>query len=417
MSRPAPDGFVPLQPEQYLSNPGYLKLDLMLRGLRIGPSALAASEALCQVVADFGSTGDLDLLLPEDTWVSAPVLQDFAHRSPYGLVREEGSLFVRRGDARVPVRWEPPGELYRRRTSSGVEMSAVGVIHGHYLALAPDRACSFIGQRTECKFCSAVLTQQADPRVRSVDDVLETVECAMQHHGPIRMVYLAMGYTDDEDHGVAVLEPYVRAIKRSFDVLVSVDVLPPATDAWVDRTYAMGVDALSYNLEVWDPARFEDICPGLHANIGRSRFLDALAYAAEVFPRGAVACHLIVGLDEAPSLLDGIDWLTARGIVPVLPLFRPFKGIDLRPTQGPLPAVEDVAPIYGYLYRSLEKHRVPMTWVRDLSVVTTPLEGRFFVGDEARLQLFVRGLVNSSLGRRAAVGLSDLRRSLRVREA
>jgi len=58
-----------------------------------------------------------------------------------------------------------------------------------------------------------------------------------------------------------------------------------------------------------------------------------------------------------------------------------------------------------------------MGWVRDISVVTTPVEGRFFVGEEVRLKGFLRGLLNTGLGRRAAAGLSDLRRSLRVREA
>ena len=295
-------------------------------------------------------------------------------------------------------------------------MSSIAVVHGRYLALAPNRACSFIGQRTECKFCSAVLTSKEDPRKRSVDDILETVELALGH-GPIRMVYLAMGYTDSEDHGIAELEPYIRAIKRNFDVLVGVDCLPPETDEWIDRTYAMGVDALSYNVEVWDPDRFEEICPGLHEALGQDRFLQALSYAAEIFPKGAVACHLIVGLDDPASTCDGIDWLTQRSIVPILPLFRPFKGLDMRDSDRPIPTVDEVAPIYGYLYQSLKQQNVPMGWVRDISVVTTPVEGRFFVGEEVRLKGFLRGLLNTGLGRRAAAGLSDLRRSLRVREA
>lgn len=415
MSSPTPTGFVPLSPKDYLDNPGYLKLDLMLQGLQVGASAMAASSDLTHVLSDFGSGGDLDLLLPEDTWVSAPWTQTFAHVSPYFLVREEGEFFIRRDDDRVPVKWYPPGEILRSHTTGGVRMSSFAVVHGSYLALAPNRACSFLGQRTECKFCSAVLTHQADPRKRTIDDVLETVEMALRG-GPIRMVYLAMGYTDTPDHGIAELEPFVRAIKRNFDVLVGVDCLPPETDEWIDRTYAMGVDALSYNIEVWDPIRFQEVCPGLHENLGRDRFLSALSYAAGVFPRGAVGCHLIVGLDDPSATCEGIDWLTERSIVPILPLFRPFKGIDLREKGRPLPTVDDIAPVYGYLYQSLKDRNVPMGWVRDISVVTTPVEGRFFVGEEVRLKGFLSGLINSGLGRRAAVSLSDLRRSLRVRE-
>jgi hypothetical protein len=123
-----------------------------------------------------------------------------------------------------------------------------------------------------------------------------------------------------------------------------------------------------------------------------------------------------VGLDDPSATCEGIDWLTERSIVPILPLFRPFKGIDLREKGRPLPTVDDIAPVYGYLYQSLKDRNVPMGWVRDISVVTTPVEGRFFVGEEVRLKGFLSGLINSGLGRRAAVSLSDLRRSLRVRE-
>jgi biotin synthase-related radical SAM superfamily protein len=416
MSSPPVRDFVPLAPGEWIHNPGYLKLDLMLKGVRIGAAALAASEALGDLVSDFGSMGDLDIVLPEGTRVSVPFAKDFAHRSPYLLTKEDGRFQIRHGDERVQVEWDPPSEFYRASTSSGVPLSRIGVIHGQYLALAPNRACSFIGQRTECKFCSAVLTQKEDPRERSVDDVLETIEFALRAQGNLSMVYLAMGYTDAEDHGIATLEPYIRAIKRHFDLLVSVDVLPPETDDWIDRTYAMGVDALSYNLEVWDPTRFEEYCPGLHENVGRDRFLQALTYAVGIFPAGAVACHLIVGLDRPLSTVDGIDWLTQNGIVPVLPLFRPFKGIDLRDQLEEIPATEEVAAVYGYLYQALKDRRIPMTWVRDLSVVTTPLEGRHFVGEEAKLQVFLQSFFNSKLGRRTAVGLAEMRRALRVRE-
>jgi hypothetical protein len=101
-------------------------------------------------------------------------------------------------------------------------------------------------------------------------------------------------------------------------------------------------------------------------------------------------------------------------VVPVLPLYRPFKGIDLR--SGEVPPVEDLAAIYGHLYETLKHRKLPGKWVRNVSVGTTPLEARFFVGEEARLQVMLRGFFGTRFGSRLGARLSDLRRSLRVKE-
>src|SRR5690606_33068281 len=136
----------------------------------------------------------------------------------------------------------------------------VGTVHGPYLALSPTNRCAFLTDRDRCRFCS--VGQDAPTHAGlPVDDVVEAVRVARAGH-PIDMVYLSVGDLGTRDGGVAFLEPYVAAIKKHFDVLVAVDALPPATDDWIDRTYAMGVDAVSYNLEIWDPHRFARICPG-----------------------------------------------------------------------------------------------------------------------------------------------------------
>ena len=178
----------------------------------------------------------------------------------------------------------------------------------------------------------------------------------------------------------------------------------------------MGVDSLSYNLEVYDPQAFAELCPGLHRTIGRERFLDALYYATTVFPPGAVISHLIVGAEPIESTLDGIEELIRSRVVPVLPVFRPFKGIDLRvdASQLSVPSTRELSGLYGHLYQSLKKARLPMEWVQQISAVTTPAEGRFFVETGALGGLFQR---LARPGKRSpSATLSDWRRALRVKE-
>jgi len=146
--------------------------------------------------------------------------------------------------------------------------------------------------------------------------------------------------------------------------------------------------------------------------------LDALSYATTVFNEGAVVSHLIVGLEPLEDTLAGIDDLVDRRVVPVLPVFRPFKGIDMRHEHGlELPPIttEDLSGVYAYLYTRLLERRIPMGWVRDMSVVTTPMEGRFFVGQEAALVGFFKR-VFADPHRKPSPRWVDIRRALRVRE-
>ena len=38
-----------------------------------------------------------------------------------------------------------------------------------------------------------------------------------------------------------------RAIRKHLHVLIALNLVPPATNEWIDVTYAMGVDALYYD--------------------------------------------------------------------------------------------------------------------------------------------------------------------------
>ena len=410
----------PISPEDILANPGYLKLELMRWGIRLHKDAQDALVSPESGPSAFGNYGDVDLALPQDTWVSVPADTSFSHHSPY-LLRPQGEGFAvhhqdtgEEPDApQTAVQVIPHSALYNRHTSNGTPLSSFATVHGSFLAISPIPQCDFFGSDNQCRFCSLTPHNQLDPHV-GVEDVLEAIRIAREDQR-IDLVFLNVGYFDGDDSGVRTLEPYVRAIKKNFDILVAVDALPPAINSWIDRTYAMGVDSISYNLEIFDPNRFEEVCPGPARTVGRQRFLDALEYASGVFPSGAVICHLIVGVDSLESTRNGIDALISRGVVPVLPVFRPFKGKDLREGQegDQGPSLSELSVLYGELYQKLKAQKINMSWVRNISVITTPAEGRFFVEKGG-----VTGLLNKWVGhnRKPSATLSDWRRALRVKE-
>mgnify|MGYP001101387709 CR=1 FL=1 len=401
-----------------LCNPGLLKLELMLHGIRLPTQRRAEHEGAVTGHALFGSAGDVDLLLPGGTWASVPVVRGLVQSTPYTLVEEGRSLFVTATDSseRALVKLRPPSKVFSYRTSTGLPFGKFGTVHGPYMAISPTNHCSFLQTSAQCRFCG-VGEEGATHEPIPVDDIVEAIQIARSEH-PIDMVYLSVGALGTDDGGVLFLEPYVAEIKKHFDVLVAIDALPPSDNRWIDHAYAMGVDSVSYNLEIFDAERFHRICPGPAETIGRERFLEALEYAATVFPSGGTTCHLIVGLEPMASTRRGIDTLTAMGVLPILPLYRPFKGRDMRRDEAAEhfnASRAELTSLHSHLYTAVRDHRINLNLVRDIAIVTTPLEGRFLSKNSGVLEALQNKAMGTRWGRRTSAYMSDLRRALRVR--
>lgn len=400
-----------------VASPVHLKLDLAVRGLQLGPRlAREGWFSSAATARDFASR-DIELLLPGDITARCPVGTSAASRSPYELEAEGESFILSRRDDNdyepIEVRVVPLPRFYCRETSGGTPMWQVATVHAGYLSIDPASTCGFAAKGLACKFCTLEGMDPAQQTsLRSVDEVLEVVGAAFDE-GAAEFVYFNTGYFDSADGGFAFLDPYITAVKKHFNTLVALQVHPPNDDKWIDRTYAAGVDALSYNIEVYDPDILEQLCRGRTQEIGRQRYYDALGYAAGIFPSGTVWSDLIVGLEPIASTCAGIDALTAMGVLPVLSLFRPLDETALR--DHPLPDPDEVAPAYAHLYTAVRRAGINVHFMRDLGYAITPIEARFFAGDDAKLDVAFSNFYRSKLGSRAVRGLSQLRRRLRVK--
>ncbi|HBO84606.1 MAG: hypothetical protein A2073_08270 [Deltaproteobacteria bacterium GWC2_42_11] len=394
-----------------LHNPAYLKIDLMLNGIK------ADNETIQRLGLDLrygytGVTGGLDILLPHNTWVNASFLEEFAKSSKYELVLRDKKTFIKAGDESVKVDIMPKPEFYKLSTATGIPLSKIGAMHGGYVAITPDTRCEFFNMNIECRYCAGNFNSGGSGRVYTVEEVLETVDAANKE-GKAEIVYLSIGFSETPDGGIEFLKPYIKAIKKHFNTLVAVEALPPKENHFIDETYAVGADSVLYNMEIFDERLFKEICPGRDRLIGRERYIDALKYAAKVFPNGTVATHLIVGLEPAESTIKGIDFFTGIRVVPILPIYRPSVGANL--LNYKVPSLDDVLPVYRDLYHAVKKNKININWVRDISVITTPIEARFFAKTKFNKTLMER-FYKTKLGVKTAWGLSTLRRKLRVRE-
>ena len=150
-------------------------------------------------------------------------------------------------------------------------------------------------------------------------------------------------------------------------------------------------------------------CIGRARYIGRERYLEALAYAAGVFPGGTVWTDLVLGIEPAESTIAGIEALARLGVVPVLAVHHP--GPDAIPQVTPDEADEVVAR----LERAAREQKLVVAWVRDLALGITPLDAFRFAGTTPPGSPTVQALVRWRLGAYAARGIARFRRRLRVK--
>lgn len=397
-----------------MKNPGFLKLELSAKGVRLSRELIEGKDLKAAFLARAGIGGGIDIILPDDVWVNAPVREAFTKESPYSLHKINGAFFLEKDGERIEVGVIPPPAFYEKKTSEGTPFAQVGTVHGGYLTITPIAACDFFPKEESCRFCSANFVMGPEGKhALSVREVVEIVHEAFEE-GIAEFVQMSIGFLEGEGHGLASLEPYIKAIKKNFGTLLAVEAHPPATDAWIDRTYAMGVDSVSYHLDIYDPEIFSRICPGKARHIGRERYLDALQYAASIFPSGTVTSNLIVGLEPFDSTIEGITHLTRMGVVPLLPIFKPLEGSDY--SRHNIPESEEIAPLYAHLYNTVKANKISMNWSKHVSIFITPIEGRYFTGDDAKLEVTLYNLYKSKLGSMATREIAKLRRRLKVRE-
>ncbi|HTG73883.1 MAG TPA: hypothetical protein VMB70_08940 [Terriglobia bacterium] len=381
------------------TNLALLKLQLLFHGIRAGknlPSPLTNPFGL------------IHLALPEKVFVSVH-LNENGTESPFTLRREGEQFYLDiDGKASALVAWTPPLASYQKQTSSGLLVSDILTVHGDFIAVHPSHPCRFGQSGLSCRYCGSSKELSEHPPF-TPRDLVEAIQLVMEEKR-CDVVSLSSGHVGTPDGGVERLEKWVSEIRKHVNVLISLDLVPPATNEWIDKTYAMGVDALYYDSDFFNPKDESSREFQKH----KSRQLEALAYAAKIFPTGAVLSHLVVGLEPLQDTVASIDLMIDRGVAPVLAYFPPYGGSSLRSRWTATP--EQVTHIYSHLYERLVRTRINPHWVQQYDVVLTSLEGRFLSTESPRYHLKLKNFYETRLGRTVRFGMASLRRHLRVRE-
>ena len=351
--------------------------------------------------------GLVHLVLPERLPVSVH-LNTNGHESPFTL-RRDGNVFYLDigGKETVEVQWTPPLSSYQKKVSSGLLVSDILTVHGGVIAVHPSKPCRFGQSGLSCRYCGSSKELSQHPPF-TPRDLVEAIQIVMLEKR-CDVVTLSSGYVETEDGGVERLEKWVATLRKHLDVLIALDLVPPATNEWIDMTYAMGVDALYYDSDFFNP----NDEPGDFQK-HKSRQLEALQYAARIFPTGAVLSHLVIGFEPLEETITSIESAhrprrcACAGVFPAVQRFESSRLWKATPEQA--------QRVYAHLYERLVRTRINPHWVQQYDVVLPPLEGRFFSAESPRYHLKLKNFYETRTGRALRFAMASLRRHLRVRE-
>ncbi len=371
-------------------NPGLLKLDLFCKGMRIEDSCRLDQDARPILRTRGGLGSGLEIFLPGGLPVNVPIREHFIKESPYSLAKNDGKYVLKQyNDVICDIILPSKPKFYDLATSSGKIMSRIGILQGTYLAVYPTKICEFwkMKPRMNCRFCSVGLnvgfTEELE---KSVKDVIETVKAARGEE-KVTFVHFNTGYLGGGD-ALDELVPYIKAVKEKTGLLIGVQSAPALDLSKYLYLKKIGVDHVSFCLELYDQQKFENICPGKSKYIGREKYLETIKYCVRVFGKGKVSGEIIAGLEDPSDTIKAIEYFGKIGVVSTVCVFRPCIGTDLEDLNSP--GLEEMIPIFKRMYKACLENAIPFGIAPNIkvSLVLLPEEAKYLFSKQEQSGVF-----------------------------
>ncbi len=320
-----------------LSSAEAAKFRLLARGITLGEAAtnrLHERNPGNQLTpADYASTSGIILVLGDDVWVNAPVVDhnpNFVTDPTDRLEVVDDSLRVITADGdELPARWWFPPAFHELCNEHGEPYTSYGFTHTDRVRISPVEGCAMT-----CKFCD--LPYEFRYRTKQIDGLLDTARRALEDPvQPGHHVLISGGTPREADYGY-VLDCYEQVLTGLDGTPVDIMMVPLPEVLPIERLGRLGVDELSINLELFGRDRARALMRRKFDQ-GRDHYLEFLGAAAEILGPDRVRSMLMVGLEPIEDTLAGVRAIAERGCVPVLSPFRPDP---LTPMRDEPPATE-----------------------------------------------------------------------------
>jgi radical SAM protein (TIGR04043 family) len=288
-----------------------------------------------------GPAGGRYIVLPGGFCVNTAFWGAFTEKSPLELTERNGEYFLMRKDdetlEEVPIEVVPNPNFYSLKTSDGVPMWKIALLHGtNCLATTVNQKCVHWKFGKECKFCGIDLSLQSGTTipVKTSKQFREVVEAAAEE-SVCNFITLTTGTTATPDRGATLLAEVAREVKSHQKIPIHVQMEPPENDKYLEMLADAGADTIGIHIETFDRRILKEVCPG-KAETTLEKYFEEWRRSVELFGEEQVSSFLIAGLGEDDeSILRGVEELARIGVVPYVVPFRPIVGTEFENKRPP----------------------------------------------------------------------------------
>lgn len=326
--------------DRLVSDLGLLKFNLLTSGLTIAKSAEERlNDFKMPIRTRSGASGGLDVILPHNVHVNAPLRETFALHSQFIIEFQNEEFYLSQGGEIISeVKLQPFPKYYSEFTSDGTkEMKKIGQMCSGdrfcYGMTGP--SCYFWSKDRRCKFCSIGNNGKEDENKKKLEHLFETLEKAINDpYLPAKHILIGGGTPPGDDMGAIMAAELCSKIKKKYSISIYVMIAAPQKNEYIDMLFDSGADELGMNLEFWDDLSWGKYIPGKNDIIGKKRYLAALDHSVKIFGAINTRSILICGLENPTHSIDGAVELAKMGVMPILSPFRALDGTILEGIAG-----------------------------------------------------------------------------------
>lgn len=269
----------------------------------------------------------------------------YDRKAPNRLTFDSKGYYVVRqnGDA-VPVQFTERPRYYDKFTIDGTPMRTVAIHNTDGVVfVAYSNECSLQATSKDCLFCNINATKATFGEKQGVkwkypSQIGETVAEAYKEGN--RHVTISGGFVPERrevDYYLDVAEA-INEHTGLDDFNGTACIGAPRDLSVIEKYKEAGFRTLAINIEVWNEHFFRAYCPGKELECGgRQHWINALEYGVGVFGRGRVRSNMVGGLESKESTLEGIEYLTSKGVLAIAPAWNPNPGSALEGHRAPVP--------------------------------------------------------------------------------
>lgn len=233
-------------------------------------------------------------------------------------------------------------DYYKLKTSDGTDMKTVATYNTEgIIFIAYSNECALKDKGKDCLFCNINATKDIYSAKEKVswkypNQIGETVAAAYKEGA--RHLTISGGFIPERREVEYYLD-VAESIKEHTglnDFNGTACIGAPLDLTVIDKYKEVGFSTLAINIEVWNKHFFRAYCPGKEELCGgRDHWIKSLEYGVEIFGKGNVRSNMVGGLEDKKSTLEGIDYLTSKGIVAISPGWVPNPGSALEGHRSP----------------------------------------------------------------------------------